>query len=443
MNKQAIANVSTRNRTRVILSLFVFSVFLSQAVHSQVHAADFGGDCCADLEERIAELEETTARKGNRKVSLAISGHVNEAVIFWDDGVEQNVYQVTGENSRTRVRFRGGADISDDLYAKYRLELGFRTSRLSRVTADNDDEPLLDLRYSEWTLGSRTFGQVTVGEAEDAAQNITHFNLGGHTHFARDDILDWNANFEIQTANGGTGIAWRRLMSGDSFGDGDRDNLVRYDTPTLAGFKLSAHWGEDDSWGVGLRYANEFADFKVAAGIAYREITEDEHGCTEITQTQTGLTANCQEFGTSASVRHVPSGLFVAAAYGYKLDKAKSTSTQTAVTNVDDDDERWYVSAGIYQKFNSLGKTSIFGEYGAYDNGTPFDGDDVRSASGNPIQSSEIEMWGVGINQKIDAAAMDIYLGYRHYTSDIVTTAGPVQGLKDHQAVLSGARIKF
>ena len=43
-------------------------------------AADLGGDCCADLEERIAELEATTARKGNRKVSLTISGWVNEAV---------------------------------------------------------------------------------------------------------------------------------------------------------------------------------------------------------------------------------------------------------------------------------------------------------------------------------------------------------------------------
>ncbi|MDX2204604.1 MAG: porin, partial [Hyphomicrobiaceae bacterium] len=33
-------------------------------------AADLGGDCCADLEERVADLEATTVRKGNRKVSL-------------------------------------------------------------------------------------------------------------------------------------------------------------------------------------------------------------------------------------------------------------------------------------------------------------------------------------------------------------------------------------
>ena len=58
---------------------------------ASAQAADLGGNCCADLEERIAELEATTARKGNRKVKLEVSGQVNEAVIFWDDSVEDNV----------------------------------------------------------------------------------------------------------------------------------------------------------------------------------------------------------------------------------------------------------------------------------------------------------------------------------------------------------------
>ena len=42
-------------------------------------AADLGGDCCADLEERVAELEATTVRKGNNKVTVQIYGKVNEA----------------------------------------------------------------------------------------------------------------------------------------------------------------------------------------------------------------------------------------------------------------------------------------------------------------------------------------------------------------------------
>ncbi len=37
---------------------------------SPAKAADLGGDCCADLEERVAELEATTVRKGNKKVSV-------------------------------------------------------------------------------------------------------------------------------------------------------------------------------------------------------------------------------------------------------------------------------------------------------------------------------------------------------------------------------------
>lgn len=45
------------------------------------NAADLGGDCCADLEERVATLEATTARKGNRKVSLTISGWVNHSMM--------------------------------------------------------------------------------------------------------------------------------------------------------------------------------------------------------------------------------------------------------------------------------------------------------------------------------------------------------------------------
>src|SRR4030095_11883671 len=57
-------------------------------------AADLGGNCCADLEERVSELEATTARKGNRRVSLTISGQVSTALMAWDDGRRNDVYVV-------------------------------------------------------------------------------------------------------------------------------------------------------------------------------------------------------------------------------------------------------------------------------------------------------------------------------------------------------------
>jgi hypothetical protein len=55
-------------------------------------AADLGGNCCTDLEERIAELEVTAARKGNRKMSLTISGQVDRIVTWYDDGRSSTTY---------------------------------------------------------------------------------------------------------------------------------------------------------------------------------------------------------------------------------------------------------------------------------------------------------------------------------------------------------------
>ncbi len=44
--------------------------------------ADAAEMCCADLEERVAELEATTVRNGKKKVAVTLSGHVTRGVVF-------------------------------------------------------------------------------------------------------------------------------------------------------------------------------------------------------------------------------------------------------------------------------------------------------------------------------------------------------------------------
>ena len=80
---------------------------------SSARAADLGGNCCADLEERVAELEATTARKGNRKMSLTISGQVNRTIVWWDDGLSSKTfYGLDNRNSSTRLDFAGEAKVT-------------------------------------------------------------------------------------------------------------------------------------------------------------------------------------------------------------------------------------------------------------------------------------------------------------------------------------------
>ena len=78
---------ASRLAIMAVAGLFVGGVAMPSA-----KAADLGGDCCADLEERVAELEATTARKGNRKMGLTITGQVHRVVLWYDDGYSTKTY---------------------------------------------------------------------------------------------------------------------------------------------------------------------------------------------------------------------------------------------------------------------------------------------------------------------------------------------------------------
>ena len=70
-----------KSSTSRMAILAAMGLFMGGVAMPSAKAADLGGDCCADLEERVAELEATTARKGNRKMSLTITGQIHRVVL--------------------------------------------------------------------------------------------------------------------------------------------------------------------------------------------------------------------------------------------------------------------------------------------------------------------------------------------------------------------------
>ncbi len=440
------------------LSLFAAASLLMLGGTS-AGAADLGGNCCADLEERIAELEATTARKGNRRVSLEVSGQVNEAVLFWDDGVEDNVGVYTNDASRTRFRFRGDAKINNDFKAGYLLEVGVRANNSKRFDQDNPT-PMgdngFDLRHSVWYLDSKTFGRVWVGLTGGAAESVTEINLAGTGDVAKySDVEDMGGGLALRRADGlfssgsaGVGgssanIRLRRLIrdSGNQPGEGRRFNMVRYDTPEIFGFTGTVNWGADDAWEVGLRYKGAFAGFKIAAGIAYGETNEATNSATQVgfecASTGTlGDKTDCHQLGGSVSVMHEASGLYANFAAGFMQDDMVQ---DVFGAPVDDRYEFWAIEAGIQQKWIPLGKTTIFGQYYNYDGGAIFRDYDVTDR----ILSSELNIYSIGIMQGIDTAAMSIYAIYRHVESEADTEGLGNLEFQDVDMFMAGALIKF
>ncbi len=433
-------------------------------------AADLGGNCCADLEERVAELEATTARKGNRKVKLTVSGHINEAIIFWDDGAEKNAYVVSNNNSRSRFRFVGDAKINADWSAGYLMEIGVRYGNSSNRSQNAVDaignSSSLDIRHSAWWIDNKHLGRVWVGMTSTATDGITEINLANVNNTGPDDS-GYNAGFVLRRNNGtlaqdavgtaATRVTWGSIRSGSNFnvGEGDRAATVKYVSPTLVGFTLQAAFSDDDKYDAALRYAGEFSGFRIAAGIGYQQINSSagagNGGCANIAAAPNVNSAvDCNALGMSASLMHVPTGLYVTGSYGELRDENR----KKLVASANDKDKSWYVQAGIEQNWFGIGKTTLYGEYGVADTGMAITGGaavnalNLAGVAAN-IADAQVTHWGLGINQEISAAAMDMYLNYKHFDADVNTSANGGQvgkvnrGVQDFQTIMMGAIIRF
>ncbi len=449
-------------------------------------AADLGGDCCADLEERVAELEATTARKGNRKMSLTITGQVHRMVLFWNDGKDSNTYYgIDNTNSSSRFSFTGTAKVTPTVSMGFditiEIEAGGTSSKLSQFDEDgkvgaqingsnagsfnssNVDSYFGDARRAAWWIEDKNLGRLTVGRYESAGA-ITTIDLAGISAGASASVVLVNGSFLVRDKAGNyTGVSWSAL--GDPAANQGRTELIRYDSPTIAGFVLSASIGEaGDYWGVMLRYAGEFSGFRVAAGIGYEDVTD--------TQTAAGtaagpgnlgdpaLNGEVKAWGAGLSVLHVPSGLF---AQGHYMAADFSgtgstaywgqTTTGIPVGLQKKDANQWLIQAGITKNWFGFGNTALFGEYskstdwGAADGAgrnfaAPVGGFGATTVAVNNVTATDLTVWGLGITQNIDAAATELYLNYRHFSADI-TAGGSKVPTEDFDAVIGGARVKF
>ncbi|HEX2843233.1 porin [Hyphomicrobium sp.] len=428
---------------------------LAGGLATSANAADLGGNCCADLEERVAELEATTARKGNRKVSLTVSGWVGQQIMAWDDGFESNQYVGDlGTTLASHVKFTGQATIVPGWTAGYVLHLEMSNNDSLALNQNYQQAGLVGSwtkvtpLQSYWFIKSDSYGKIGVGRQSQASDNTAILVDGSGSLVPANWVAFDVASFQMRES--GTGLnagSWGAVglcTGGGAWGDcnGNTQNVVRYDSPTFAGFSASASWGEDDMWDVALRYAGEHHGFKFAAAAAYNEITgggfPNWHGGGV-------LAPETQYFQVGAYLQHVRTGLFLYGAYGH--NELDFTDRSVAPGNEFEADQ-YYIKAGIRGKWHPLGATVLYGEYNNVqgDGGTavssPVGVNDLNTTvSVGAGLSDELEVWGLGVVQEIDAAAMSLWISYRHLSYDHNNAA--VGQIEDFDYVKAGALINF
>src|SRR5262245_46440471 len=214
-------------------------------------AADLGGDCCAGLEERVAELEATTARKGNRKMSLTVTGQVHRVVLWWDDGHSSKTYYgLDSTNSSSRFVFLGSAKVNPKVSMGFEImieiEAGGTSSKVNQLDEDgkiatssplgnsvsfnqsNVDAYFGDARRVAWWIEHADIGRITVGRYESAGV-IQTIDLGGIALPASSSFVLLNGSFFLRGDLGQWfNLTWANI--GDPAAAQGRTELVRYDS---------------------------------------------------------------------------------------------------------------------------------------------------------------------------------------------------------------------
>ena len=390
----------------------------------------------AVLEQRIAELEAAALQAGNRKLSMHIYGQVNRALLFWDDGFKSGMRVIDNATSSSRFGIVGRTALQDGPAVGYRIEI--ETDPAPERSTGSEAFP--HLRHGFVYVDSAWAGRLSLGHQSPATDDITIINLGSQMN---DAALHYNTNSAIPLAIGGglvTDLRWGDIAHNV---DSLRGNFIRYDTPMLGGFVLSGAWGENDIWDVALRYQATAAGFRFAAGAGFMDDRERDF----------------KDVRGSASIIHDQTGLYVSVAGGVRDD-------DVSVLSAHDTAFFHYTQIGVSKNWLPYGKTTVFADYGYYQNFNVGELLRVDPQTGNlviwgTLSQTEVVRLGGGIEQAFDDTGLLLYAQAHRYEATIVgfpcdanpgnfpnNCGGDPSNLvelptKPWAAFMTGARLKF
>ena len=292
----------------------------------------------------------------------------------------------------------------------------------------------MDVLQSYWFIKSDHLGKVSVGQQSSAGDNAAILVDGSGSLVPSNWVLFDNANFFIRAKDGAltgaTGATLGRcFLSGQHIG-GDCEaiptNVVRYDSPTFAGFSMSADWGRNGGyWDAYGRYSGEYNGIKIAATSGWvtgqhghglyrpsrltnpRRTVASSMGSAELGVGNTpGTGCDVGYWQSGIYIEHVATGLFVYGAYGREfLD---------TFAGFNDQPDHWMVKAGLRERWPPLGHTVLYGSYQSVTTCSTRVSWHIPALGFTPT-STRLDEWSLGVVQEIDAAAMSLWVQYDNF----------------------------
>ncbi len=341
---------------------------------------------------------------GSEKVRLAISGQINRGVLFADDGDSSDIFHVDNDNSSTRFRFTGEADVGS-WTAGTVLEAEFESNSTGDVNQNSQSTSAsLKERKIEFFIEQPSYGKLTVGQGDTASNNTAEVDLSGTSVVGYSAITDMAGGLLFFDKNTNALSSTRIKNVASNFDGLSRDDRLRYDTPKFYGVSLAASHVADDQWDLAIFQSGRFGDFDLAGAAGYADPNNNRD----------------YRLSASYSVRHA-SGLNLTVAGG-----------QDELETGDRDPWSAYAKLGYiidWKRYDApamarIGKTNLAVDYHRTED-LAQNGDEFKSIGGFIVQN-------------VDDWAADLYVGVRWHDLDRNDA-----NFDDIFASMVGGRFKF
>lgn len=415
--------------TGVVKSVGKYALLAGSALALSISAATAASMTDAGLEKRVSDLEREVAllknrlktakscdcdrivRSGNSRVKVTLYGQVNRAVRFSFASSDTQITHVDNDGSSSRLGFLARGRINPDLTISARIEVEWQENRRSATRDATDGNLRVRARHVDLWFDHKDLGQLWMGHGSVASDAAHLFSISGTSYIfsfggpgGDDGILAPNA--------AGTQAAGRH---GFFTFFGARNNRIMYVTPNILGFRIRVSHDERNSVSAGIRYSgNPFGlkDFRAIMAAGYSHFPGAQANAPGVGA------GNANAYGVSGGVLHVPTGLNISAAYAIRVAHNAAQRQNPHM---------FAVEGGWRGKIWAMGATAVTVGYGIWHH--------QSNGGGN---TGRTYRYHFAVNQAIEAAATDIYMGVSY-------DDGQFNGAGREGVVifLMGARIKF
>jgi predicted porin len=201
-------------------------------------------------------------------LEVKLSGQINRAMMWADNGNNDELFHVDNDNSSTRFRLVGSEKVSERVEVGVVWESEFESNPSSSVDIgqDNDGTSSFNERKLEAWFGNQSAGRLWIGQGDGAANGTSEVDLSGTSVIMYSGVNDTAGGINFRDSD--NNIVARLGTTRSNFDGLSRNDRLRYDSPSFFGATVSASITNGDAWELAARWAGDFSGLgKIAAAV--------------------------------------------------------------------------------------------------------------------------------------------------------------------------------